>query len=78
MRIQREKSLTDVSARRPKDVVIEQPTVHLGPLEVEGTSNLIQNCFSQKAVEQMLKKHMGITVQKADTGRAGGSGRRWC
>lgn len=45
-------------------VVIAQPNVFSVALEVEGTSPLIQNNFSQKAMEQMLRKHMGITVQR--------------
>lgn len=32
--------------------------------EIAGTADLIQNNFSQKSVEQMLKKHMGITVKR--------------
>lgn len=33
-------------------------------LEVEGTATLIQNRFDQKAIEQMLRKHMGLPVEK--------------
>lgn len=29
-----------------------------------GGESLIQNAFSQKAIEQMLRKHMGLSVQK--------------
>lgn len=32
--------------------------------EVVGTAGLIQNCFAQKAIEQMLRKHMGLPIQK--------------
>lgn len=45
-------------------IVIAQPTILGVTLEVEGTADLIQNRFSQKAVEQMLRKHMGISVQR--------------
>jgi hypothetical protein len=47
-----------------KSVVIEQPKTFSVALEIQGTASLIQNNFSQKAVEQMLRKHMGLTVQK--------------
>lgn len=44
--------------------IIKQPQSQLVALEVQGTASLIQNCFSQKSVEQMLRKHMGISVQR--------------
>jgi len=47
-----------------KQLVIEQPNILSVGLEVTGTADLIQNKFSQKSVEQMLKKHMGISVQR--------------
>jgi hypothetical protein len=47
-----------------QSIVIAQPTILGVSLEVEGTADLIQNRFSQKAVEQMLRKHMGISVQR--------------
>jgi hypothetical protein len=47
-----------------KSVVIEQPTILSVGLEITGTADLIQNRFSQKSVEQMLRKHMGISVQR--------------
>lgn len=47
-----------------KSLVIAQPTILSVALEVEGTADLIQNKFSQKSVEQMLRKHMGISVQR--------------
>jgi hypothetical protein len=47
-----------------KSLVIEQPNILSVGLEVSGTADLIQNKFSQKSVEQMLKKHMGISVQR--------------
>jgi hypothetical protein len=45
-------------------VVIEQPKHFSVSLELTGTSSLIQNNFSQKAVEEMLRKHMGLNVQR--------------
>lgn len=45
-------------------LVIEQPNILSVGLEVSGTADLIQNRFSQKSVEQMLRKHMGISVQR--------------
>jgi len=47
-----------------KSIVIDQPTILSVGLEVVGTAPLIQNRFSQKSVEQMLRKHMGISVQR--------------
>lgn len=47
-----------------KSLVIEQPTILSVGVEVSGTADLIQNKFSQKSVEQMLKSHMGISVQR--------------
>lgn len=47
-----------------KSVIIEQPTILSVGLEITGTADLIQNRFSQKSVEQMLRKHMGISVQR--------------
>ena len=47
-----------------KSLIIAQPTILSVALEVEGTADLIQNRFSQKSVEQMLRKHMGISVQR--------------
>jgi hypothetical protein len=45
-------------------LIIEQPTILSVGIEVSGTADLIQNRFSQKSVEQMLKAHMGISVQR--------------
>lgn len=45
-------------------VIIEQPKKMFVALEVTGTASLIQNNFSQKTVEQMLRKHMGLAVQR--------------
>lgn len=47
-----------------KSLVIAQPTILSVALEVEGTADLIQSRFSQKSVEQMLRKHMGISIQR--------------
>lgn len=33
-------------------------------LELTGTATLVQNCFNQKAIEQMLRKHMGLPVEQ--------------
>jgi hypothetical protein len=33
-------------------------------LEITGTAPLLQNKFSQKAIEEMLKKHMGLSVER--------------
>jgi hypothetical protein len=47
-----------------KSLVIQQPKTFSVCLEIQGTADLIQNNFSQKSVEQMLRKHMGISVQR--------------
>lgn len=47
-----------------KSIVIEQPKVQSVVLEVTGTAPLIQNAFGQKVIEQLLRKHMGHTVQR--------------
>lgn len=44
--------------------VIEQPTLVMICVEITGTAPLIQNNFSQKAIEEMLRKHMGLSVQR--------------
>lgn len=51
-------------AESAQTIVIQQPTILSVGLEVTGTSDLIQNKFSQKSVEAMLRKHMGISVQR--------------
>jgi hypothetical protein len=43
---------------------IKQPETRSVGIEIEGTAPLIQNCFSQKSIEQMLRKHMGMTVER--------------
>jgi hypothetical protein len=47
-----------------KSVVIRQIEIESIALEVEGTADLIQNNFAQKGIEQMLAKHMGISVSR--------------
>lgn len=47
-----------------KSIVIQQPRRLVVALEVTGTAPLIQNKFSQKAIEEMLRKHMGLSVQR--------------
>lgn len=51
-------------AASAQSIVIEQPNTHMVALEVTGVTDLIQNCFSQKTLEQMLRKHMGLSVIK--------------
>jgi len=47
-----------------QSAVIEQRSTMSVALEITGTAPLIQNCFSQKAIEEMLRKHMGLSVQR--------------
>ncbi len=47
-----------------KSIVIEQPKSFRVCVEITGMSDLIQNNFAQKSVEAMLKKHMGLSVQR--------------
>lgn len=47
-----------------KDVSIEQPKSLGIVLEVAGTAEYVQNRFSQKAIEQMLRKHMGLSTTR--------------
>lgn len=56
--------MAKIAATTAKSVVIEQPKRFLVALEVRGTAPLIQNSFSQKTIEQMLRKHMGISNQQ--------------
>jgi len=44
--------------------VIAQPRTLMVALEVEGTAPLIMHNFGQKSMEQMLRKHMGLSVQR--------------
>ena len=50
--------------RSAQSLVIEQPNILSVGIEVAGTADLIQNRFSQKSVEQMLRSHMGLSVQR--------------
>lgn len=52
------------AAESMQSLSIEQPTILSVGLEVAGTADLIQNRFSQKSVEQMLRSHMGLSVQR--------------
>jgi hypothetical protein len=42
--------------------IIEQPKRALLAFEITFDTPVIQNCFNQKALEDMLRKHMGLTV----------------
>jgi hypothetical protein len=58
------KNAAETLSKATKSVVIEQPKVQAVVLEVTGTAPLIQNNFGQKVIEQMLRKHMGLSVQR--------------
>lgn len=58
------KTQADKVCATVKDVVISQPSQGQVGLEVHGITPLIQNAFSQKAIEEMLRKHMGISQQR--------------
>lgn len=45
--------------------MISQARQLMVAIEVEGTATLIQNRFDQKAIEQMLRKHMGLPNEKS-------------
>lgn len=45
-----------------QSIIIEQPTRALLGLEIGFETPVIQNCFAQKTLEDMLRKHMGLTV----------------
>jgi len=51
-------------AASSSSISILQPQERLIGLEIRGTASLIQNNFAQKSVEQMLRKHMGLSVQR--------------
>lgn len=51
-------------ATKYQSAVIEQPVILSVALEVTGNAPLIQNKFPQKVLEEMLKKHMGLSVPK--------------
>ncbi len=64
----RAKKTAETEAAKPQatqvsEISIEQPRSYTVALEVAGPA-LIQNAFSQKAIEQMLRKHMGLTTQR--------------
>ena len=44
--------------------IIQQRKILSLALEIEGTAPAIQNCFNQKVIEEMLRKHMGLPVQR--------------
>ena len=50
--------------KKEQQAVIEQRSTLSVALEITGTASIIQNCFSQKAIEEMLRKHMGLSVQR--------------
>lgn len=52
------------AANTNRSFVITPPQRYVIGLEVMGLTDLIQNNFSQKSMEQMLKKHMGMNVHK--------------
>lgn len=52
------------AAKSAKQTNITPKEVKTIYVEVRGRSALIQNNFSQKALEQMLRKHMGISVER--------------
>jgi hypothetical protein len=44
-----------------KSAVIKQQDTFSVCLEIKGTASYLQNKFSQKAIEEMLRKHMGLS-----------------
>jgi len=60
----KKKEIVEVGQQAKADsFVLEQPKRSIVGFEIKGRS-YIQNAFSQKAIEEMLRKHMGLTVQK--------------
>ncbi len=57
-------AIKQASPSSARALSIEQPRILEIALEVEGTADLIQNNFGQKSIEQMLRKHMGLSVQR--------------
>jgi hypothetical protein len=49
---------------KAESFVIEPPKRARCAFEIVGETSYIQNAFSQKAIEEMLRKHMGLTVQR--------------
>lgn len=52
------------AAASAKSVIIERAKQQEVYLEIAGNTPLIQNNFSQKSLEEMLRKHMGLTVER--------------
>lgn len=52
------------AAKSAKSLVIERPNIYRICLEIEQLMPMIHNCFSQKTLEQMLRKHMGLPVDR--------------
>lgn len=57
--------------KKKKSVPVAGPSAAVGgprelfvAVEIEAISPIIQNCFNQKAVEEMLRKHMGLPVER--------------
>jgi hypothetical protein len=53
-----------VSRTKTSNLIIEQPSTMRVGLEICGTAALLQHNFGQKAIEEMLRKHMGLSVQR--------------
>lgn len=53
-----------MATAKSESTIIERAKVFSVCLEISGTAPLIQNKFSQKAIEEMLKKHMGLSVER--------------
>ena len=49
---------------KTESAIIKQPEVLVVAVEITGTATLIQNKFSQKAIEEMLRKHMGLPTER--------------
>jgi len=64
MRKKIDKGMAQALANSAKAVVIAQPRRALIGLEIEGTAPMIQHNFSQKVLEELLRKHMGINQQR--------------
>ena len=52
------------AAKSAKQLVIERPNIYQMGFEITGDTPQIQNAFSQKTLEQMLRKHMGLPVDR--------------
>lgn len=51
-------------SRKGSSTALTTPQEFFIGLEVTGQAPLIQHCFSQKSVEEMLRKHMGYAVER--------------